>query len=604
MLGDRIRMGAHGAHAERVFIRSFASRGELGGLSRATRAAVDCFDACRLRPRHRRDRRHRPVGDARSSRSPTRASSSARPGLGDDVQAIKAGMLEIADVLVVSKGDLPLAEQTAREMREMLALRRRAADAAWQPRVVVVSAQAGSGIDELLARSMRTAHAGTGRPMRTIGATQPARHRPSRPTPDASMPPHGAARSTPTRWRRRASPALARRATASAATLGIAFRAGGPGRAEVAMTVDARHLNFNGGCHGGAIFALADTAFGLASNSHGPVAVGHRRPHHVPGRGRRRRHAGRARDRDPAQPPHRRLPDRRRARRRRAAARPRSRASPARSTSRPDRARAPAAGIHRRVLSRRLSSERQHGVKIFLKSAWTRSAGAVPTRRRSIPCTPPSPACCSTTPPRRPAAPALREKEFGIWQTLTWSALAALVEALAVRPRRSGPGARPAPGRHRREPAAPLRGDAGGAVARRDPGAALPGRRRGRVRRSRSRNADVAFAIVEDQEQVDKLLEVRDRCPQLDADLVRRPARPAQLPRAGPGVARRAGRRRAGALRAAQPGFFAAEVGKAKPDDVAAMFFTSGTTGNAKGVVHTPRDADRPRRAPARASTS
>ena len=49
---------------------------------------------------------------------------------------------------------------------------------------------------------------------------------------------------------------------------------GGPGRAEVAMTVEARHLNFNGGCHGGAIFALADSAFGLASNSHGPLASG------------------------------------------------------------------------------------------------------------------------------------------------------------------------------------------------------------------------------------------------------------------------------------------------------------------------------------------
>ena len=40
------------------------------------------------------------------------------------------------------------------------------------------------------------------------------------------------------------------------------------------MTIDDRHLNFNGGCHGGALFALADSAFGLASNSHGPVAVG------------------------------------------------------------------------------------------------------------------------------------------------------------------------------------------------------------------------------------------------------------------------------------------------------------------------------------------
>jgi acyl-CoA thioesterase len=57
-------------------------------------------------------------------------------------------------------------------------------------------------------------------------------------------------------------------------TLGIGVRGGGPGSAEVTLTGDERHLNFNGGCHGGAIFALADSAFGLASNSHGPVAAG------------------------------------------------------------------------------------------------------------------------------------------------------------------------------------------------------------------------------------------------------------------------------------------------------------------------------------------
>jgi acyl-CoA thioesterase len=57
-------------------------------------------------------------------------------------------------------------------------------------------------------------------------------------------------------------------------TFGIALHFGSEGRAEVVMSIDERHLSFNGGCHGGAIFALADTAFGLASNSHGPVAVG------------------------------------------------------------------------------------------------------------------------------------------------------------------------------------------------------------------------------------------------------------------------------------------------------------------------------------------
>lgn len=59
-----------------------------------------------------------------------------------------------------------------------------------------------------------------------------------------------------------------------ARALGIDFVGGGPGQATVAMTVREQHLNFNGTCHGGALFALADTAFGLASNSHGAIAAG------------------------------------------------------------------------------------------------------------------------------------------------------------------------------------------------------------------------------------------------------------------------------------------------------------------------------------------
>jgi acyl-CoA thioesterase len=59
-----------------------------------------------------------------------------------------------------------------------------------------------------------------------------------------------------------------------ARAMGVTLVEGGPGFAKVAMTVGAQHLNFNGTCHGGAIFALADAAFGLASNSHGAVAAG------------------------------------------------------------------------------------------------------------------------------------------------------------------------------------------------------------------------------------------------------------------------------------------------------------------------------------------
>ena len=59
-----------------------------------------------------------------------------------------------------------------------------------------------------------------------------------------------------------------------AQAMGVRFVDGGPGCATVAMTVREQHLNFNGTCHGGAIFAFADAAFGLASNSHGAIAAG------------------------------------------------------------------------------------------------------------------------------------------------------------------------------------------------------------------------------------------------------------------------------------------------------------------------------------------
>ncbi|MFL6661106.1 MAG: methylmalonyl Co-A mutase-associated GTPase MeaB [Rhizobacter sp.] len=486
VLGDRIRMGAHGAHPN-AFIRSFSARGELGGLSRAAAAAVDCFDAAGF------DRII--VETVGTGQSETRIVALADtrvvvcpPGLGDDVQAIKAGTLEIADILAVSKGDLPLAEQTAREMREMLTLRRKPEPGAWQPRVLVVSAKSQAGLGALLgaleehealghARRRRPPLAGgrfgeavrsgpvpldaekaseqdeadrvtlapeaaagppsmaaapqaparpalhgpvatlaalassvwrsasrsatarrdapradglgvgptggrtTGTPMmaaettgaETMGAPTKGADSMRAGTTGAGMASADAGRAEPppahsprvatiggvetfeiVRTERHraastaadthraeaargeltvgersrgedgpaeASRAAARRlegtrpgtarlgavpASAQAAaaalpqtreaantdrkaaarlaalaerdgvctTFGIAFVRGGIGHAEVSMTVDRRHTNFNGVCHGGVLFALADTAFGLASNSHGPVAVG------------------------------------------------------------------------------------------------------------------------------------------------------------------------------------------------------------------------------------------------------------------------------------------------------------------------------------------
>ena len=262
VLGDRIRMGAHGAHAN-AFIRSFSARGELGGLSRAARAAVDCFDACGF------DRIVVETVGTGQSETAIVALADTRvvvcpPGLGDEVQAIKAGTLEIADVLAVSKGDLPLAAQTARELRDMLLLRPRASGE-WRPQAVVVCALDGSGLDELgAAMAQHRATFGVGR--RRTAARDPVRAMATIGNVVASPTPHDDG------WRGRIAALAAR--DGLCATLGIAVRGGGAGSAVVAMTVDARHLNFNGGCHGGAIFALADSAFGLASNSHGPVASG------------------------------------------------------------------------------------------------------------------------------------------------------------------------------------------------------------------------------------------------------------------------------------------------------------------------------------------
>ncbi|MBP7063448.1 methylmalonyl Co-A mutase-associated GTPase MeaB [Ferrovibrio sp.] len=121
ILGDRIRMSQHAADPG-VFIRSLASRGHLGGLSRTAARVIDVFDAS--------GRDIVVVETVGTGQSEVEIAEIAdvrvvvnAPGLGDDIQAIKAGILEIADVLVVNKSDLPFAERSARQLAAMAAQR-------------------------------------------------------------------------------------------------------------------------------------------------------------------------------------------------------------------------------------------------------------------------------------------------------------------------------------------------------------------------------------------------------------------------------------------------------------------------------------------------
>jgi LAO/AO transport system kinase len=118
IMGDRIRMMEHAADRN-VFMRSMASRGELGGLASATWLAVAALDAAGYDPIVIET-----VGAGQSEVEIARLAETTVvvevPDMGDEVQAIKAGLLEIADVIAVNKGDRPGADRAARQLRAML----------------------------------------------------------------------------------------------------------------------------------------------------------------------------------------------------------------------------------------------------------------------------------------------------------------------------------------------------------------------------------------------------------------------------------------------------------------------------------------------------
>ncbi|MEP6655746.1 MAG: methylmalonyl Co-A mutase-associated GTPase MeaB [Betaproteobacteria bacterium] len=149
ILGDRIRMGELGGDPG-VFVRSMATRGALGGLAHGTLEAVDVFDAAGFELVLIET-----VGVGQDEVDVARAAHTtvvvSAPGLGDDIQAIKAGILEIADVHVVSKCDRADANRTIGDLKTMLGMGVAIAGRrAWQPPVIATSAAKGEGIEVLM----------------------------------------------------------------------------------------------------------------------------------------------------------------------------------------------------------------------------------------------------------------------------------------------------------------------------------------------------------------------------------------------------------------------------------------------------------------------
>jgi LAO/AO transport system kinase len=171
VLGDRVRMQSYAAD-DGVFIRSMASRGHSGGLSSSTTAAAAVFDAAGFDVVLIET-----VGTGQSEVEVAATADTTvvveAPEMGDEIQAIKAGLLEVADIIVVNKGDRPGAHRTAAQLQAMLAdaprETRPGRPEPKHPEVLVTSAATGQGVADLLAaidRHRGVSRAGQGEAVR------------------------------------------------------------------------------------------------------------------------------------------------------------------------------------------------------------------------------------------------------------------------------------------------------------------------------------------------------------------------------------------------------------------------------------------------------
>jgi len=149
ILGDRIRMQRH-ALDDGVFIRSLATRGHFGGLTASARAMITVLDAM--------GKDYVLVETVGVGQDEVEIAATAYttmvvtvPGMGDDIQAIKAGILEVADILVINKADREGASRTYQELLQMLELRTLGKEKSWRPPVLMTQAKENVGIEDLMA---------------------------------------------------------------------------------------------------------------------------------------------------------------------------------------------------------------------------------------------------------------------------------------------------------------------------------------------------------------------------------------------------------------------------------------------------------------------